>query len=268
VKPAWAWQFDRAVLPHLAASLPATITREWAFGDSTGRGVKVAVIDSGIENGHPAVGTVAGGAVLVPDATAPRGVRTIEGPHEDLFGHGTACAAIIRHVAPEAEIYSIRVLGERLTGRGLVFAEGIRWAIDHGMRVVNLSLSTSRQDYYGLFHELADEAYFKGTMLVCAINNVRGPSYPSQYASVFSVAAHDGSDPFGFDYNPAPPVEFGAPGIDLEVAWAGGKTIRATGNSFAAPHIAGLITRLLGKHPDLTPFQVKSVLMALADNAR
>jgi subtilisin len=268
VKPAWAWQFDPAVLPHLAASLPTTITREWAFGDGTGKGVKVAVIDSGIESGHPAVGVVAGGAVLVPDADAPRGVRTIEGPHDDLFGHGTACAAIIRHAAPEADIYSVRVLGERLTGRGLVFAEAIRWAIDHGMQVVNLSLSTSRQDYYGLFHELTDEAYFKGTMLVCAINNVRGPSYPSQYASVFSVAAHDGTDPFGFDYNPAPPVEFGAPGIDLEVAWAGGKTIRATGNSFAAPHIAGLITRLLGKHPDLTPFQVKSVLTALADNAR
>jgi subtilisin len=268
VKPAWAWQFDRAVLPHLAASLPTEITRDWAFGDTTGKGVKVAVIDSGIENGHPSVGWVAGGAVLVPDAAAPRGVRTVEGPHDDLFGHGTACAAIIRHAAPDAEIYSVRVLGERLTGRGLVFAEAIRWAIDHGMQVVNLSLSTSRQDYYGLFHELTDEAYFKRTMLVCAINNVRGPSYPSQYASVFSVAAHDGTDPFGFDYNPAPPVEFGAPGIDLEVAWSGGKTIRATGNSFAAPHIAGLIARLLGKHPDLTPFQVKSVLMALADNAR
>jgi subtilisin family serine protease len=267
VKPAWSWQFDPAVLRHLPVSLPATITRDWAWGDTTGKGVKVAVIDSGVENDHPAVGSLAGGAVVVADADVPRGVRVIEGPHDDLFGHGTACAAIIRHAAPEADIYSVRVLGERLTGRGLVFAEGLRWAIDHGMRVVNLSLSTSRPDYYGLFHELADEAYFKGTMLVCAVNNVRGPSYPSQYASVFSVAAHDGTDPFGFDYNPAPPVEFGAPGIDLEVAWAGGKTIRATGNSFAAPHIAGLIARLIGRHPDLTPFQVKSVLMALAGNA-
>jgi subtilisin len=267
VKPAWSWQFDPAVLPHLPESLPATITRDWAWGDSTGKDVKVAVIDSGIDDRHPAVGALAGGAVMVADSSLARGVRAIEGPHDDLFGHGTACAAIIRHVAPEAEISSVRVLGERLTGRGVVFAEGIRWAIDHGMRVVNLSLSTSRPDYYGLFHELADEAYFKGTMLVCAVNNVRGPTYPSQYASVFSVAAHDGTDPFGFDYNPAPPVEFGAPGIDLEVAWLGGRTIRATGNSFAAPHIAGLIARLLGKHPDLTPFQVKTVLLALANNA-
>jgi len=54
---------------------------------------------------------------------------------------------------------------------------------------------------------------------------------------------------------------------DLEVGWLGGRTIRATGNSFAAPHIAGLIARILGKHPGLTPFQMKTVLMALADNA-
>ena len=216
---------------------------------------------------YPGVGPLAGGAVVVADADAPRGARVIEGPHEDLFGHGTACAAIIRQAAPDAELYSIRVLGERLTGRGIVFAEGMRWALAEGMQVLNMSLSTSRADYFGVFHEIADDAYFQGAMVVCAVNNVRAPSYPSQYASVFSVAAHEGRDPFRLDYNLSPPVEFGAPGIDLEVGWLGGRTIRATGNSFAAPHIAGLIARILGKHPALTPFQMKTVLMALADNA-
>jgi subtilisin family serine protease len=115
-------------------------------------------------------------------------------------------------------------------------------------------------------HELADDAYFHRMMLVCAISNTRGSSYPSQFASVFSVAAHDGTDPLHFYYNPNPPVEFGAPGIDLEVAWLDGRTIRSTGNSYAAPHIAGVIALLLGKHPGLTPFQVKTVLAALADN--
>jgi subtilisin family serine protease len=62
-------------------------------------------------------------------------------------------------------------------------------------------------------------------------------------------------------------VEFGAPGIDIEVPWSGGSTIEATGNSFAAPHIAGLVTRILSKHPGLTPFQMKTILHALADNA-
>lgn len=267
MKPAWAWQFEPGTLQRIDTQLPAAITREWAWGGSTGAGIKVAVVDSGIDGSHPLVGSVAGGAVVLADPDATRGARVIEGPHEDLFGHGTACAAIIRAAAPDAELYSVRVLGEKLTGRGAVFAEGMRWALANGMDVLNMSLSTSRADYYGLFHEITDAAYFKHAMVVCAVNNVRAPSYPSQYASVFSVAAHSGRDPFHLDYNPAPPVEFGAPGIDLEVAWLGGKTIRATGNSFAAPHISGLIARILGKHPGLTPFQMKTVLMAVADNA-
>jgi subtilisin family serine protease len=245
----------------------AELNREWAWGAATGAGVDVAVIDSGIEAGHRLVGDVTSAVAMSYDESLEDRVRREEGPHADLFGHGTACAGIIRRVAPECRLHSIRVLGERLSGKGIVFAAGLRWAIDHGFRVVNLSLSTGRPDYFGMFHELADEAYFAGVMVVCAVNNVPAPSFPSQYASVFSVAAHDRHDPFGFDYNPSPPVEFGAPGIDVDVAWSGGATITTTGNSFAAPHISGLIARILSKHPDLTPFQMKTVLHALADNS-
>lgn len=227
----------------------------------------MAVIDSGVDADHPLVGGVTSAVAMSYDPDEEDGVRRVEGPHQDLFGHGTACAGIIRAVAPQCRLHSIRVLGERLTGKGLVFAAGLEWAIDHGFRVVNLSLSTGKEDYFGLFHELADRAYFANVMLVCAVNNVPAPSYPSQYASVFSVAAHERHDPFGIDYNPRPPVEFGAPGIDVTVAWKGGGTIVTTGNSFAAPHVAGLIARLLSKHPGLTPFHVKTVLHAVADNA-
>jgi subtilisin len=90
----------------------------------------------------------------------------------------------------------VRVLGQRLTGKGLVFAAGVRWAIEQRMQVVNLSLSTGKREYFALFHELADLAYFRGVMLVGAVNNVPAPSYPSQYASVFSVAANQHTDPF------------------------------------------------------------------------
>jgi subtilisin family serine protease len=226
------------------------------------------VVDSGIDARHPAVGKVAGGVALEYDAEAPGGVRAVEGPHEDLYGHGTACAGIIRRLAPDAQLFSVRVLGRRLTGKGLVFAAGLRWAIEHGIDVVNLSLSTGRREWFGPFHELADRAYFGGVMLVAAVNNVPAPSYPSQYASVFSVAAAEGHDPFEFQANPEPPVEFGAPGIDLEVAWLGGRTVHATGNSFAAPHIAGLIARILGKHPGLKPAEIKTILRSTASNAR
>lgn len=266
MRPAWSWQFEDGALPRLGGPrLPGAITRDWALGDGDGAGVRVAVIDSGIDASHPRVGSVAGGVAVEVDA--PDGdVRLVEGPHPDLFGHGTACAGIIRGIAPLAELYSVRVLGRRLSGKGAAFAAGLRWAIDNGMQVVNMSLSTPKHDYFGVFHELVDEAYFRGIMLVCAVSNVPAPSYPSQYAAVFSVAAHAGIDPLRFDYNPSPPVEFGAPGIEVDVAWASGGSIRATGNSFAAPHISGVCARILGKHPGITPFEMKAVLVALAEN--
>lgn len=241
------------------------ITKDWAWGDATGAGIDVAVVDSGIDASHPEVRSVERAIALSWDADEEE-VRYDEGPHEDLYGHGTACAGIIRRTAPEANLVSVRVLGQRLSGKGLVFAAGLRWAIKQGIRVVNLSLSTGREDYFGLFHEIADEAAFAGTILVCATNNVPAPTFPGQFSSVISVAAHDDGDPFSLDANPAPPVDFGAPGIDLEVPWLSRGSIVATGNSFAAPHIAGLAARILSKHPQLTPYEVKSVLRAVSTN--
>lgn len=266
--PAWSEAFapDRltAVRP---LRLPAPITREWAWGTGTGAGVRVAVVDSGIDAAHPAVGPVQGGVVIEPDPDAADGIRVTGGPHDDLYGHGTACAAIIRALAPECELYSVRVLGPALTGRGRIFAAGLHWAIENGMDVVNLSLSTRSRANVETFYELVDRAVFRDVMLVCAVNNVPAPSYPSQFSGVFSVAAYRGRDPERFVVNPEPPVEFGAPGIDLEVAWTGGGTIVATGNSFAAPHIAGLLARIVGRHRPITTGEAKAVLRALADNA-
>ena len=266
--PAWSGAFAPSALQEIdALPLPAP-TRDWAFGSATGRGVKVAVVDSGIDADHPRVRGVAGSVAIEPDPSSSTGYKAAEGPHEDLVGHGTACAGIIRSIAPEAEIYSVRVLASNLRGKGSLFLAGIRWALDSGMQVVNMSLSSSSDQWFGPLHAIADEAYFSNAMLVCAVNNVPGPTYPSQYSSVLSVAAREGRDSFAIAYNPHPPVEFGACGIDVDVAWSGGKSITATGNSFATPHVAGLVTLLLSRHPTLTPFQVKTVLQAVADNAR
>ena len=242
------------------------ISKDWAWGGATGAGVTVAVVDSGIDAAHPDVRAVDRAIALRRDPATGE-IASDEGPHEDLFGHGTACAGIIRRAAPDATLWSVRVLGSRLTGKGVVFAAGLRWAIKEGARVVNLSLSTGREDYFGLFHEIADEAAFAGVVLVCAANNVPAPTYPAEFSSVISVAAHDGQDPFAFDVNPAPPTDFGAPGIDVRVPWLDGSTIVSTGNSFAAPHVTGLVARLLSKHPSLTPYEVKTVLRAVASNA-
>jgi subtilisin len=267
--PAWSASFLPDARQALTAHGPlAGLTREWAWGGSTGRGVRVAVIDSGIEADHPALGqAVKGGVVVDCDRRTKTQVRLEPDPHpRDFFGHGTACAGIIHALAPEAELYSVRVFSRDLSSKGLQFAGGLRWAIENGMQVVNLSLSTSRAEFFGLFHELADEAYFKNLNLVSAVNNIPAPSYPSLYSSVISVAAHEGHDPFTYYYNPTPPVEFGAPGIDVEVAWIDKSYAISTGNSFAAPHIAGLVALIRAKHPELTPFQMKTVLLACASN--
>ena len=187
-------------------------------------------------------------------------------PHGDSYGHGTACAGIIRSIASGCELYSVKVLGSRLTGRGTTFAAGLQWAIENGMDVANVSMGTTKKNFFGALHNLADRAYFQNTMLITAANNMPVPSFPSLYASVISVASHEGQDPYTFYYNPEPPVEFGAPGIDVRVAWAEGAWITATGNSFAAPHITGIVSKILGKHPNLTLFQMKTILRALSAN--
>jgi subtilisin family serine protease len=264
--PAWADAFlpDR-LAPAPTLALPAELTADWAFGDRTGAGVKVAIIDSGVDAEHPWVGRITGGAVLSLDVEADE-VVTKEGPHDDLYGHGTACAGIIRHLAPAAELYSVRVLGERLTGKARVVASGVDWCLEHGIDVVNLSLSTNNEDWYGRFHDLCDQAARRRVMLVSALANEHKASYPSEFAGVFSVAAARGDDLERWYANPDPPAEWGAPGIDVEVAWLGGATLVATGNSFAAPVIAGHLARLVATHPGITTWQAKTVLAQLAAN--
>jgi subtilisin family serine protease len=269
LRPAWSEAFASDRLQRVTPlPVPHRWTKEWAFGDSTGAGVTVAVVDSGVESGHPLVGRVDGFAAFTLDDDEPDGVRADAGEHDDLVGHGTACAGIIRSIAPDCRLLSVRVLGERLSGRGAVFAAGLQWALDSGAQVVNCSLSTNRGDYADRFHDVADAAAHAGVVLVCAVNNVAGTSIPATFSSVFSVAADDGRDRWTWHVNPSPPVDFGAPGIEVEVAWRGGGTIVTTGNSFAAPHIAGHAARLLGQHPGLAPYEVKTVLRALADNAQ
>ena len=264
-RPAYSSQFAAERLARLERVDPLdAISPEWAWGGSQGAGVKVAVIDSGIDASHPAVGGRVSGYLAITQG--PDGLVYDTEPHQDAYGHGTACAGLIRSVAPACELYSVKVLGGGLGGSGAVFVAGLRWAIEQGMNVCNLSLGTTKRDFFSVFHELADLAYFHNVMLVTAANNQPVPSFPSVYASVISVASHEQQDPYVFYYNPRPPVEFGAPGIDLRLAWLNGGWITGTGNSYAAPHITGIVAKILGKHPDLTIFQMKTILRALAAN--
>ena len=149
---------------------------------------------------------------------------------------------------------------------GSVLLEGLRWAVEQEFEVINMSLSTTRREFAALLHELADTAYFRRTVLVASAHNMPVESFPWRFSSVISVGSHELPDPFAYFYNPDPPVEFFAHGVDVEVAWVGGGTLRSTGNSFATPHVSAICALVLAKHPGLTPFQLKSILSLTANN--
>jgi subtilisin len=264
--PAWSLDRDAVRDSPLNSVWPLGDARTWAWGGSSGAGVRVCIVDSGIDASHPMVGSVQG-AVAVEGG--PNGELTIV-PDEDgdAFGHGTACAAIVRKLAPDCEIHSVRVLGGELTGSGPILLHGLRWAIEQGFDVINLSLSTTKSRFAPELRELADQAYFRGLMLVASAHNMPVESFPWRFPAVLSVGSHAGADPLEYYVNPEPPVEFAAPGVDLELAWLEGATIRATGNSFATPHMAGIAALVLAKHSGLRPFELKTALRAASGNVR
>ncbi len=205
--------------------------REWAFGGADGTGVTVAIVDSGVERDHPAVG-----GRLVTSVRVELGDEdpvVVDDPEAvDVVGHGTACAGIIHSLAPARRHHVGPGARARQPGQGTRSSRpASSGRSSMGATVVNLSLSSKSEAMFAVFHELADAAYFANVLLVSAANNVPGPSYPSLFASVVSVAAHDVADPWTWFYNPAPPVEFGAYGRRrrgrLE-ATAGGSSPQAT----------------------------------------
>lgn len=262
--PAWSLRRDDPRTRGLARAWPALIDRDWAWGGSDGSGARVAIVDSGVDAGHEFVGGVQRAVAI--EKTPEGATKVVEDETGDVAGHGTACAGIVRSLAPACELWSVRVLGPNAKGGAAALVAGVRWAVEQGCEVVNLSLSTPKQETAALLHETADEAYFGGTVFVAAAHNLDVRSYPWRFASVISVASHDGDDPFEFLYNPNPPVEILARGIDIEVAWLGGARIVASGNSFATAYITGICALILAKHPGLTPFQVKTILRETADN--
>ena len=264
--PAWSLAAEEVERVRVRSRWPQALTRDWAWGDAAGRGVRVCVVDSGIEAGHPAVGGVLRSVSV--SITEDDEVVVSDDDAGDLSGHGTACAGIVRSLAPECELVSVRVLGEQITGTGDVLLAGLEWAIEQGFEVINLSLSTRKARYLPPLYRLADRAYFSGTMIVASAHNMMVESFPWRFSSVLSVASHEEPDAERFYYNPEPPVEFFARGLDVDVAWNGGERIVATGNSFATPHMAGMCARVLGEHPGLTPFQLKGALYLIADNVR
>jgi subtilisin len=262
--PAWSLPKDDVERIALPMQWPERVTREWAWGGSTGKGVRVCILDSGVEHGHPLVGELES-AVAIAVGEDDETIVT-EDEQGDVSGHGTACAGIVRSLAPECSISSVRVLGQGFKGSGNVLLAGLRHAVEEGYDLINMSLSTTKKPFAAILHELADSAYFRRTVLVASAHNMPVESYPWKFSSVISVGSHEEADPLTFFYNPSPPVEFFGRGVNVDVAWTGGRSLTVSGNSFATPHITAICALILSRHPELTPFQLKNVLYLTASN--
>jgi subtilisin family serine protease len=231
-----------------------------------GRGVRIAVLDSGIEASHPAF---AGRPLCEDLAVVEDGhkLKVVPGEGRDLFGHGTAVAGVIRQVAPEAEIGSIRVLGESLSARTAIILEGARQAIDRGFHILNCSLGCGVLEHVLKYKAWVDEAYLRGVHVVAACNNADygRPEWPAFFTSVFTVNMSRTGGERDVFYKGGHLVEFAARGVDVEVPWIGGGTKKVTGSSFAAPRVTGLLACLLSEYPDLDPLQTKALFHRLAE---
>lgn len=241
----------------------AAIQEDTRWKHCSGRGVRVAIVDSGVDTEHP---DLKGKVRESVEAVTEEGkINFHPSTSGDQAGHGTACAGIITSLAPDAELYSVKVLGPNASGSGDMFLVGLDYAIKQKFQVINLSLGTTKRDYFGPLHDLLDRAYHAGCIVVAAANNLPYPSYPSIFSSsVVSVVKRAGGDPFNFGYRFGHVIELVAPGVEIKTTWPGGGYRQLTGNSFACPYIVGIIALLMEAYPNLTPFQVKTILYAIA----
>jgi len=236
-----------------------------ALTNGTGKGVRIAILDSGIEIDHPELV----GLKLIDDLHVVDSGIQIEvkaGNGTDIFGHGTAIAGVIRRIAPDAEIGSIRVLGESLASRTVIIREGIRQAIDRGYRILNCSFGCGLAEHIFQYKEWIDEAYLKGIHIVSACNNhdFRQPEWPGYFPSVVTVNMARLDDDRTFFYKPGHLVEFVARGVNVELPWNNHSVREVTGSSFAAPVMSGLLARVISVMPSISPLEAKAILHRLA----
>ena len=248
-----------------AESVLRTEAASDALRHGDGNGVRIAVLDTGIEASHPAFRnlTLVDDVILVGDG--PR-VRVSDGQGEDAYGHGTAVAGIIHELAPRAAIGSFRVLGADLASRTSIIAAGARLAMERGYDILNCSFGCRGDAAYVLpFKDWVDEAYLQKVHIVSACSNVDidRREWPSHFPTVVSVnMARTG--PGIFHHLPGHLVEFATGGQGVEAPWLAGSLRTVTGSSYAAPVMAALLARMLSRTGPMHPVLAKAMLRELA----
>lgn len=231
---------------------------------STGRGAKIAIIDTGIDARHP---DFAGAAFESFDA--------LGGARPEPGTHGTAVAGIIgargtmRGVAPAATLMSIRAFPsdrsqEPQMTTSFVLLKALDWSLAHGARVINLSLAGPRDP---LMENAVAVAAAKGVILVAAAGNNGAkapPAFPAAYADVIAVTAIDARDQLYDRANHGGYIAVAAPGVDVLALARGKGHDLQSGTSFAAAHVSGIIALMLERDANLTAANARRALVESA----
>ncbi len=255
--------------PQPAEVLPWGVDRidaDLAWATTRGAGIKVAVIDTGIDLDHPDLKeNIKGGY----NALNPRKSCN------DDNGHGTHVAGIIAArqngigvvgVAPEADLYAVKVLNSRGIGFVSDIIEGLDWCIQNGIQVANMSLGGGGTTSY---HEAIQKAYQAGIVLVAAAGNDgvdNSVNYPAAYPEVIAVSATDSNDVLSSFSSRGPEVELAAPGVEIDSTWNDGYYRTASGTSMATPHVSGAAALVLAAGRANTPDDVRAILQSTADD--
>lgn len=225
-----------------------------------GAGVRVAIVDSGVQGDHPWVG-----GRLVASFRVLSEHRVQQGPAQDVFGHGTACAGQIRRFAPEADLISVQILGGDLKANSQSLLTALRWLTTQKINVVSLSLSTMREQLALLMSHAVDDLYAHNVACVCARGYHRtGKAYPTNFSGTVGVTFKE-LRPGHIEFRPRDNTAFDAAGIKVKVAWNESGIREVDGSSFACPLVTGLAARILSLRPGLTPYELKTLLKAYAD---
>ncbi|WP_100405689.1 S8 family peptidase [Bacillus solitudinis] len=237
------------------------IPASWSDG-YTGKGVKVAVIDSGISTTHPALNVV-GGISMVDYTTS----------YEDDNGHGTHSAGIIAAkqestqsygVAYNVQLYAVKSLDRAGNGRLADTIKGIEWAVSQQIDIVNLSLGTTTPSL--ALKAAVDNAFERNVLIVAAAGNKKEDysvkkdvEYPARYGSVIAVSAVDSRNRLAAFSATGPEIEFTAPGVGINSTFLGGGYKNMSGTSMATPFVAGALALYKEAYPTLSANEIRKL---------